>query len=276
MAKINLGNILKSTKRMSVKNAPWILTTIGIVGMACTIVEAVRETPKALEKIDEKKREIFDEMNPEDIPGNMTTHEDIKLTKKEVIQCTWKLYLRAAITGVASTACIIASDKISVGRTAAALSMYDIAQKTLKEYQDNTLKIVGPEKEEEIRQEVVKKHFEPAIVDNIKPIITGSGDTLCYDVLGDRYFMSDRTTLREQILDVNERMLSGYEERPSLNEVYSAWRLPATPFGDVVGWDVQHTRKIVPRFTARFDDNGRLCMDVDFEVRPNRDYLNRR
>ena len=276
MAKINLQHLLKCTKNVSVKHGPVILTAVGIIGMAVATIEAVKATPKALQKIDEKKQEVFESTDPIDVPM-CASYQDVKLTKKEIIECTWKLYLRAAVAGVAGVACIIASDKISLGRTAAAFSMYDTAQKSLKKYQDSTLKIVGEEKAAEIQQEVDKSHFEPKVIGNLKPLETGYGDTLCYDVIGDRYFYSDLAVIRMQLAELTEQMLSGYDDEPCLNQAYAAMGLPGIVYGDRLGWSVQCVRQIVLDSDGLVSkvrpEDGKPYIVIDFGSRPNSDYL---
>ena len=50
-----IGVLVKSLD----KNAPKILLFCGIVGIPATVVSAVRETPKALQLIEEEKRRRF-------------------------------------------------------------------------------------------------------------------------------------------------------------------------------------------------------------------------
>lgn len=88
---MNIQQLLKSTGQIMKKHSPEILTGIGVAGMVATTIMAVKATPKAILLINEKEVELRAE----------------KLTKKEVVQTVWKCYIPAAVTGVASIACII-------------------------------------------------------------------------------------------------------------------------------------------------------------------------
>ena len=76
---IKLENGIKAIRGFIVKNAPQILTGIGISGMIGSTVLAVKATPKALELLNDKREEL-----------NTDT-----LTFKETIATAWKPYIPA-------------------------------------------------------------------------------------------------------------------------------------------------------------------------------------
>ena len=113
-----IGVLVKSLD----KNAPKILLFCGIVGIPATVVSAVRETPKALQLIEEERqRRIAD-----------GTYVDSKeLSKVDIIKTTWKCYIPTAILGSLSISCIIASSSINAKRYAALGSPYSVAESSL-------------------------------------------------------------------------------------------------------------------------------------------------
>ena len=73
------------------KHSPEILTGVGIAGMIAGTVLAVKQTPKALELMGEKKEELGEE----------------KLTVIEVVKTTWKCFLPIVVIDTISIICLI-------------------------------------------------------------------------------------------------------------------------------------------------------------------------
>ena len=73
-------------------------------------------------------------------------------------------------------------------------------------------------------------------VQNSEVLVTGKGETLCYDSLSGRYFKSDIEKIKKAINDVNRRMLN--ENSVALNEYYVEIGLAAVGIGESVGWDI--------------------------------------
>ena len=78
------------------RNSSTILTCIGAVGVVATAVMAVKATPKALERIEHAKEEKGED-----------------LTVLETINVAGPVYIPAAVTGVATIACIFASNTLN-------------------------------------------------------------------------------------------------------------------------------------------------------------------
>lgn len=85
------------------KFAPSILAAIGSIGVIVTAVLTAKDTPKAMEAVKKAQQEKGEE----------------KLTFKETIKTEAKNYIPAIATGIASIACIVASNKISRSQQAA-------------------------------------------------------------------------------------------------------------------------------------------------------------
>ena len=208
MNKQAIANTLKSLQKTMRKHSPAILTGIGIAGMAAAAVMAVRATPKALRMVDD--REIED--------GK-------RLTTSEIVKTTWKCYIPAAVTGVCSAACIIGASSISARRNAALVTAYTISETALKEYKDKAVEVVGPKKEQAIRDAVAKEQLEQAGVPERKFIPTGRGETPCFDPLTNACFKSDYRRAGECQIRLP---LSGISGHPG-----ELWILCAAPDGDL-------------------------------------------
>lgn len=221
MNKQAITTTLKSLQKTMRKHSPAILTSVGVAGMVVTTVMAVRATPKALRMVDDK--EIKD--------GK-------RLTTSEIVKTTWRCYIPAAITGACSVACIIGASSISAKRNAALFTAYTISETALKDYKDKAVEVVGPKKEQAIRDAVAKDQLEKANVTERKFIATGRGETPCFDPLTNTCFKSDIETLRKAENVLNKRMRD--EVKITLNEFLQEIGLEPcdSSIGETMGWDI--------------------------------------
>ena len=162
------------------KHSPEILTGVGIAGMIAGTVLAVKQTPKALELMGEKKEELGEE----------------KLTVIEVVKTTWKCFLPIVVIDTISIICLIGADSVNLKRNMALMTTYALSETALKEYKDKAIEIVGEEKNREIIDAVAKDKISQNPVSKQEVIVTGKGNVLCYETLSGRYFESDINALR--------------------------------------------------------------------------------
>ena len=223
MKKQLIFDLCKRGWNASKKHAPEILIGMGIAGMVTTTITAVNVTPKALRLIDEK--EIKDNK---------------RLTKKEIVQTTWKLYIPAAFMGICSVGCIIGGTSINAKRNTALAAAYAISMQDLADYKKKTLEVVGEKKEELIRDEVAKEKFNNDRAAVMPIIQTGNGTVPCYDYLTKRKFDSDMETLRKAENTLNKRLRE--DDYITLNEFFSEIGLDETDeaIGESLGWDMDH------------------------------------
>lgn len=221
MNKQAISNALKALQKTVKKHSPEILTGIGIAGMTAAAVMAVKATPKALRMVDEKE-----------------IRDGKRLTTGEIVKTTWKCYIPAAVTGVCSAACIIGASSISARRNAALVTAYTISETALKEYKDKAVEVVGPKKEQAIRDAVAKEQLEQAGVPERKFIPTGRGETPCFDPLTNTCFKSDIETLRRAENTLNKRMRD--EAKITVNEFMQEIGLEPcdSSIGETMGWDI--------------------------------------
>lgn len=269
MNKEKLTKFAKSVQMGASKHSPEILIGFGIAGMITGVVLAVPATVKALRKIDEKKKEVFIELEEEGNLGDLETHEDVELTKAEVVKATWPCYIPTAVTCVASTACIIGANKVNLKRNAALATAYKLSETALTEYKEKVVETIGEKKERKVREEISKDKLKKDPVGNKEIIITGKGKTRFYDVMGERRFESDMEVLRKIENNLNRRMRD--EMHISLNDLYDEIGLTRTPLGDIVGWDIDKGY-IEMQFDSMIDEDGVPCIVVDYLRRP--DYMN--
>ena len=252
MNKPNFAKIFKDVQKSISAHSPEILTGIGIGGMITTVVLAVKATPKALEKIEEKKvEEGVDKLKPVD-----------------VVKATWKCYIPAAVTGVTSTVCLIGANSVHARRNAALATAYKISETALTEYREKVTEVVGEKKEKTIKEQVDKERVEKNPASSQQVLVTGKGSTLCYDYWSDRYFYSDIDSIKRAENALNKSMLHDICGSKSLNDFYEEIGMsPIHPLGDELGWNTDHGL-IDVEFSTQMSEDGRPCIVIDHGNRP--------
>lgn len=248
------------------KHSPEILTGIGIAGMLSTIVLAVRATPKALMLIEEKKREkkfavIKDGGDPD-------------LTKLEIVKTAWKPYIPAAVTGVASIACLVGASSVNARRNAALAAAYALSESTLADYKEKVVETIGEKKAQEVKDAIAKDKVENDPVTRKEIITTDKGETLFYESLSGRYFKSDYESIRSAVNTLNEQLL--LDEYITLNEFYEAIGLDdIQPLGDQLKWRVNPDSSdkglIQLDFSSQLTDDMTPCAVIGFSNPPKYD-----
>lgn len=258
MSKLNMTTLLKNVRTVLSSHSPEILTGLGIAGMITTTVLAVSATPKALDLIAEAEDEKFDNGHGE------------ALTKVEVVKAAWKPYIPAAITGVTSVACLIGASSVHSKRNAALATAYNLSATALAEYKQKVIETVGEKKEQLVRDKVAEEHIRKDPVNSSTIIVSGNGNTRCFDTITKRRFISDIETIKRVVNELNRRMING-EDYISLNDFYYALDLDGVSIGDDLGWNV--TRGLIElSFSAQLDTDGVPCIVIDYAVAPKRGY----
>lgn len=258
MAKSDVSNFFKNAKTALAKHSPEILTGVGIAGMISTTVLAVKATPKAIKKIEEFKEE--------------NDAKDKKLHPIDTVKLCWKYYIPATVTGVLSTACLIGASSVHLKRNAALATAYKLSETALIEYRDAVVETIGEKKESKVKEQIAKQKVEKHPVDHQEVIITGKGETLCYDAMFGRYFKSDRDKIVKITNDLNRQMRN--DMYISLNEFYYELGLEEVAGGYEIGWNITKGY-IEPEFSSQLASDGTPCLVVGFSIPPTygfRDY----
>lgn len=253
---MSASSVFKSIGKTLTKHSPEILTGLGIAGMVSTTVLAVKATPKAVKLIEKEKKAAKVE----------------KLTPVETVKATWKCYIPAAVTGTASIACLIGASKVSLKRNAALATAYSLSETALREYKDAVVETVGEKKEKVVKETVAKKQIAENPVKPSEIIITGKGETLCYDSLCGRYFKSDRNELDRVVNVLNRRMRT--EMYISLNDFYDEIGLERVEVGYYLGWNINKDKisEIEIDYGAHLTEDGTPCVTIGFANRPEYGY----
>lgn len=212
-------NFINDVKTTVSKRKPEIFLGLGLgFGLTSTVL-AVKATPKALELIEDARYE-----------------KDEDLTAAETVKACWKCYIPAATAGVASVACILGANSVNARRTAALTAAYQISETALSEYREKVIETIGEKKEQAIRGKVHKNRLDKNPPQQNTILMTGHGNTLCYDYWTGRYFFSDIDKIKRAQNEFNKDLID--EMCKSLNEFYDLLNLEHVAIGEEIGWTI--------------------------------------
>ena len=254
MANLNLSEFVRRAQTTVVENSPKILLGIGITGMISTTVLAVKATPKALRRIDEVKN----------------SRDDGQLSKMDVVKTTWKYYIPATVTGVVSVACLIGADSVHAKRNAALATIYKLSESAFSDYREKVIETIGEKKEKVVREHVAEEYIKRNPVNESSIIITGKGNSRCFDPLSGRRFESDIDRIKRAEIKLNKEMQQGICGSVSLNDFYDELGLEHTDIGDVLGWNTFNLIDL--DITAHVDEDGTPSLVIGHLNRPEYDY----
>lgn len=261
MADSKLVNIIKKISNGTSKHSPLLLSGIAIAGLITTVVLAVKATPKTLNELELEKEYQADET------GEMP--ENIILSKKDILRLSWKNYIPAAISGIATITCIIGSHKISSRRIASISGLYSVTSAAFDEYKEKVIEKLGKNTHQKIKDDIDKDHIDNSEINDQNPvIITGDGDMLCYDSYSGRYFKSNAEKIRRTENILNRKIL--HENTVCLNDVYYEWKLPNIKIGYDVGWNANHLIEFA--FSSQLMNGETPVLVIDYVVAPYHDY----
>ena len=254
MKKQDVTKFFKTIQNGLKKHSPEILTGVGILGMISTTIAAVNATPKAMELIEEKKKELG--LKP-----------DEKLTRVETVKTAWKPYIPTIVTGTAAIACLVGGSKISARRNAALITAYQISTTALNEYKEKVVETVGETTAKEIREKIVekRKHDGESSANDIsetraRVYIPDGGDVLFHEPISNHYFKSSKNKIGEAVNYLNGRMIDGQEMYMSLNEFLDEFDLKHSIIGNDIGWTVD--RRIDITFDLSESERGEPCYEI--------------
>ena len=236
------------------KNAPTILSCIGVAGVVATAVMAVKATPKALTIIE----------NAEEEKGE-------KLSKWEKVNLAGPVYIPTVITGIATVACILGSNVISNRQQAALMSAYALLDSSYKEYKKKTDELYGEDAGKQIRGEIAKDKY---VGDDVS---LDDGKELYYDFYSGRYFESTPEAVLWAEYETNRAMFVNYAV--GLNEFYELLGLEKLPEYESLGWSCGKIEEMYWHPWIEFEhsvapiDEGLDCTIINMPLAPFVDYL---
>ena len=236
------------------KNAPDILTGVGIVGFITSSVLIGRASMKLEGQITELKdnlkivdrclEEKADSYSEEDAKKDrimMYTHASIKIAK---------LYTPAVSIGMISIGCVLKSHYIMKNRMLSLSAAYATLAVGYKAYQDRVAAKYGEEAEKEIRYNINTVTTEETVIGKKGKETTVVTETKVMDAQGMHSPYAkifDESNMNfERDSEINVNFLTAQQRFANdklharghlfLNEVYDMLGFPRTKAGQVVGW----------------------------------------
>jgi len=244
---MSFNSLLKATEVFASRNAPAILTGVGIAGAFASAFLAGKGAFKA---------------------SGILSEEAPDLTTKRKIDLTWQCYIPAALALTATTAAIFSANHIGATRLIAVSTAYSITERAYDEYRDKVAQKFGPKQELAARDEIAQDRVTQNPVGLNPVLVTGTGDSLCYDAYSMRYFRSNMEAIRKAGNDVNEAAHN--DEFCSLADFYDKLNLPSNSHHELMGWHADHLLKL--NISSVMADNDQPAISMDFYVAPKHSY----
>jgi len=251
------SNVLKTVKPFVAKHEPELLMVMGISGMIFSVAWGIKATGKAIRKIDLRKQEL---------------NKD-KLTTREVIQTTWKLYLPVVISTAASIPCIVAGNRVSNKRNMALAAAYTMTETALQEYQDKTKEILGEKKYEKLQEQVSEEKVRNTYQEGMKNVtLIGDGESLFYEPLSGRYFKTNWNRISKAANELNADALGSMSGEITLSEWYDILGLPDTELSDERGWTIANGKQgiIDISIDSVISPDNQPCGAIRYNTMPNK------
>ena len=242
----NMVVVLKKGGALLQKHSGAIATGAAIAGVVGTTILAIRATVKAKDKIAEE--------NPE------TPMELAKLVAKD--------YIPVAMSAGATVSCVLMAHNIGNKKIAALSTAYNLAQTALEEQLAATKDVVGENKVEKIKERITERKLEKNPASKSEVIVTGKGETLCYEALSGRYFKSSIEDVKQAVNDYNYELIRC--DCLSVNEWFDHLSLGHTKDGELLGW--RSDTLLECDFRSKLTDDGQPCLVVDYENDPTPRY----
>lgn len=284
------------------KHSPEILLVTGVVGVVASGVMACKATLK-VNNIAEESKEVVDKINEATERGHNDAGETYTLedAKKDLaihrVQTGFKyvkLYAPAAVLGVTSIACILASNNIIRKRNLALAAAYTTIDTSFKDYRKRVVDRFGKELDRELKYGIKAKEVEETVVneDGSEAVVKKTVEVIERPMHSQYARIFDETCPHwEKNADYNRMFLLQTQEYLNqklqeqgylfLNDAYEALGFQKTNYGQIIGWIYDEKNPIGDNFVDFgiwdvHDENKRLFINgyersiiIDFNVDGN-------
>lgn len=208
------------------KVLPTILSVVSVVGLAVTVVTAVRVTPKAVRILDDRK-----------------TEKGSDLTVKETVKSVWKCYIPTLTIGIGTAACIIGANVLNKRAQASLASAYALVSNAYGKYKGKVVELYGKDTHDKIISSIAaeKSNAAPIYAGSfIKSLCLDFGEDeeelLFYDTFSGRYFTSTVSKVLQAEYHLNRNYVLGGEV--SANDFYDFLGIGRVDGGNEIGWSL--------------------------------------
>lgn len=257
-------NLLCKSRKFFRKNDSTILTCIGVIGVVGTAILASKATPKALDLIEDAKKEKGED-----------------LTKLETVVVAAPAYIPSTLIGIGTIACIIGSNVLNKRQQAALTSAYIMLNRSYHDYKAKLVELYGKETDDRIQQELMKEKIdaEPPIISSGSAfygstgleMICDSDKALFYDTISERYFESTLLDVYAAEYHLSRNFVLSGCATP--NDFYDFLGIPEIPEGNELTWsmecgyawiDFNHVKTVM--------DDGLTCYSIMPLFSPDAEY----
>lgn len=223
-----------------------ILTGLAVAGVGATAVESARAHVEAQE-IRYQRGE--------------TRREDLV----NLVKARWKCYIRPVVCGAFTIGCIIAANRISASRLAAASLALGAAKTELGDIR-KAVESLPEETRKEVQEKIQERRTERIVRES--PVVQDrpNVEILWYESFTGRYFRATRTFVENAVNECNHEITHG--DSVSLNEFLGKMALTPTDAGELLGWGILGPL-IEIDVTAGFDHEGKPCAVLGFVDPPS-------
>ena len=218
-----------------------ILTGLAVAGVGATAVESARAHVEAQEIRYQR--------------GD-TRREDLV----NLVKARWKCYIRPVACGAFTIGCIIAANRISASRLAAASLALGAAKTELGDIR-KAVESLPEETRKEVQEKIQERRTERIVRES--PVVQDrpNVEILWYESFTGRYFRATRTFVENAVNECNHEITHG--DSVSLNEFLGKLALTPTDAGELLGWGILGPL-IEIDVTAGFDHEGKPCAVLGF------------
>lgn len=262
-----LKNLVSKVMGFAQKNDSEILAAVALVGLITTGVKAYKAGLKASDILKEKKKDLE------------LVDRDDKETKKIIFKETTKelapVIIPPIVTGIATAACIIGSNRVKNRRLVMVTTAYNLSETALNDINKKMNDILGEKKARSIKDAIIKDKFEedPPKTDNTV-IVTGDGDVLCKDMYTGRFFRSNAQKIGQAVNELSaECQVNMYV---CLNDLYHLLHIPTVPMGNDLGWNVESLMRgqLPIAISAQLTEENVPCLCLDYDIHLRKDFRN--
>lgn len=219
---------MTKTQRFIKRNSSVFLSCVSCIGVVVTAITVAKDTPKALQLIDEADE-----------------NTDTELSKWDKVRIAAPAYIPAIVSGTVTIACILGINVLNKRQQASMASAYAFLDQSYKKYRRKVVELYGDEADKEIMDAIAIEESQ-----TVYPYATGilqntaqyleedySDPILFYDSFGHRYFQASLEQVMQAEYYINrDYTLSGCV---SYNNFCDFLGLTHKEEGDRIGWNLE-------------------------------------
>ena len=252
--KLNLQAAVNATTRFVKQNSRTMMTAGGLIFLGLSNYFTFKGTLKA--------KEILDKAREEEKAKDENFKDFDNLQKIEKV---WKNYILTATFIACGGACILGANFEATEQIATLAAAYKLSENAKDELEKKAKEVVGEKKFEEIRGMVAQDEVKANPVIQERVIMTGKGNTLCYDPHSGRYFRTDIEKLKRAINDADHELLSDPGNILTQNDFYTYIGLGDVQDGDCFGWDISQGQRLTVEFASTLTDDDEPCLVLHYQ-----------